>query len=139
DIVAQDPNNLTATGPDPLVPGHGASQVGRITNDRDTVYSLQVLRRAISGGIVHDDDLVHLVRLAQDGLQTLHRVDELVVHGNDESNAGQWDHTDTEEGSDVSFPRSRPYAAASSSFMASAANMISTRSRAATPTATQPA
>src|SRR5207245_2535670 len=94
DVIVQDPDHVPFTGLDPLVPGLGASQVGLIANDRDAVYRLQVLRRAVRGGIVHDDNFTHFVGQAQHGLQTLHGVKELVVHGNDETDAGQRDHNE---------------------------------------------
>src|SRR2546422_2369944 len=137
DVIGQNRDYIPFTGLDPLVPCLGASQVGLIANDCDAVCRLQVLRRAVSGGIVHDDELAPLVRQAQDGLQALHGVQQLVVHGNDETDAGQRDHTDTEEESEASFPRSRPYAAISRSIMASTVKRVSTRLRPDLPIATR--
>src|SRR2546427_528094 len=85
-IIAQDPNHVSFTGLDALVPGLGASKIVRIANDRDA-DAVQVLQRAVGGGIVHDDDFTRFVRQAQHGLQTLHGMEKLIAHGNDETDA----------------------------------------------------
>src|SRR5207245_11667933 len=87
--------------------------------------------------IGHDEGCAYIAGEAQDGLQAMHRLQQLVVHGSEETDAGQRDHTDTEEESEAPFPRSRPYAAISRSIMASTVKRLSTRLRPDLPIATR--